>query len=377
MLEISIEGHLDFFEAISDYEQVLFFSEPDVGLKGMIVIHDTSLGPALGGTRMVPYPSVEAALDDALRLARGMTYKAAAADLDVGGGKAVLIGDPTRDKSPDLFRAFGRQVHALGGRFYTGTDMGTTPEDFVHAYHETPYLVGLPEVYGGSGDSSVPTALGVFDAIRSTISYFWGDDRLEGRTFVVQGLGKVGMKVARRLLEAGGRLFVAEPSIERIQELRAFAQAKGGFLETVAPDDVYDVEGDVFVPCAFGGVITERTVERLAVKAIVGSANNQLEHPRLAERLAQRGILYAPDYLANAGGLIQVADELYGPNPERVREKVRRIAVTLVDIYRRAEREGLSTEAAAEQIVLERLARRRKLNAMFGSRRPPKWAFRR
>ncbi|MBT9281880.1 Glu/Leu/Phe/Val dehydrogenase dimerization domain-containing protein [Hydrogenibacillus sp. N12] len=377
MLDLPTVARGDLFSAIGDHEHVLFFHDPDVGLKGIIAIHDTSLGPALGGTRMAPYPDLEAALFDALRLARGMTWKAVAADLDVGGGKAVLIGDPEKDRSPELFRAFGRQVHALGGRFYTGTDMGTQPEDFAYAYQETPYLVGLPEAYGGGGDSSVTTADGVVGAIRVTLEFLDGDGDLKDRTFVVQGLGKVGLKVAHRLLEAGGRLIVADPSAERVDAFRRLAESFGKTFQIVSPEAIYDAEADVFVPCAYGGVITEAVARRLRVRAIVGSANQPLAHPGIAETLKAQNVLFAPDYLANAGGLIQVADELFGPNPKRVEQKLSVVLETLRFVYRRSDAEGLTTVEAAERLVRERWERRKRLNVRYRPDVPPKWRFRR
>nr|WP_289626376.1 Glu/Leu/Phe/Val dehydrogenase family protein [Hydrogenibacillus schlegelii] len=235
----------------------------------------------------------------------------------------------------------------------------------------------MPEAYGGSGDSSVTTAEGVVGAIRVTLEFLDGDGDLKDRTFVVQGLGKVGLKVAHRLLEAGGRLIVADPSAERVDAFRRLAESFGKTFQIVSPEAIYDAEADVFVPCAYGGVITEAVARRLRVRAIVGSANQPLAHPGIAETLKAKNILFAPDYLANAGGLIQVADELFGPNPRRVEQKLSVVLETLRFVYRRSDAEGLTTVEAAERLVRERWERRKRLNVRYRPDVPPKWRFRR
>lgn len=292
----------DIFKKMANHEQVVFCNDPSTGLRAIIAIHNTTLGPALGGTRMYPYENMDAALEDALRLAEGMTAKCAAADVDFGGGKAVIIGDPKKDKSPALFRAFGQFVDSLNGRFYTGTDMGTTMEDFVHASKETRFINGIPEAYGGGGDSSIPTAQGVVYAIQATNHYLHGTDLLEGRTYSIQGLGKVGMKIAESLLEAGGDVFVTDINQEAIAELVEKAETLRGNVQVVDHLEIYRVSADIFIPCAMGGVLNERTISELRVHAIVGSANNQLAHSSDAALLHDKGILYAPDYIVNAGG---------------------------------------------------------------------------
>ncbi|GAB6934110.1 leucine dehydrogenase [Calditerricola yamamurae] len=364
-------------ERFPEHEQVIFCHDPESGLRAIIALHDTTLGPALGGCRMRPYGSVEEALQDVLRLAEGMTYKCAAADLDFGGGKAVILGDPRTDKSPELFRALGRFVAGLGGRFYTGTDMGTYPEDFVHAAKECPYIVGLPEAYGGGGDSSVPTAYGVVMGIKATAKQLWGRDDLSGRTFAVQGLGKVGFKVVERLWDEGAaKVYVTDVQPEALDRIVQRARARGAEVEVVDGAAIYDVPCDVFVPCAVGGILNDETIPRLQCRAVVGAANNQLLEDRHGDELARRGILYAPDYVVNAGGLIQVADELYGFNRERVMKKTEAIYDMVLAIYRLAHEEGLSTHEAARRLVKERIARRRRVSSIFIPGVAPKWRLR-
>ncbi|MBX6350185.1 MAG: amino acid dehydrogenase [Clostridia bacterium] len=334
------------------HEQVAFCWQPDVGLKAIIAFHDTTMGPGLGGTRMRAYGSEEEALRDALRLSRGMTYKSAAADLDFGGAKCVIIGDPAKDKSPELFRALGRFVGGFGGRFYTGTDVGTYPEDFAQAARESGYFVGLPVEYGGSGDSSVPTAHGVHEGMKAAAQHLWGQPSLAGRTVAVQGVGKVGAKLARLLAADGTKLVLADLESGRARQLAA---ETGGTAVSAA--EILEVECDIFSPCALGGVLNDETIPRLSCRAVVGSANNQLAEDRHGRMLMERGILYAPDYIVNAGGLIQVADELHprGPNPERVIQRTRAIGETLTAIFRLAEALGIPTSEAADRIVAERL----------------------
>ncbi|WP_243449979.1 Leu/Phe/Val dehydrogenase [Neobacillus terrae] len=375
----SFEGEkisMDIFQKINGHEQVVFCNDEATGLKAIIAIHSTQLGPALGGCRMLPYKSTEAALEDVLRLSRGMTYKCAASDVDFGGGKSVIIGDPTKDKSPELFRAFGQFVDSLNGRFYTGTDMGTSPEDFVHAMKETNCIVGVDEAYGGSGDSSVPTALGVIYGIQATNRAIWGSDSLAGRGYSIQGLGKVGLKVAEHLLDAGADLYVTDINLDAIERLSEKAKTMGASIKAVNSEEIYTVPADVFVPCALGGIINDDTIPLLKVTAIAGSANNQLLELRHGEMLQARGILYAPDYIVNAGGLIQVADELYSSNKERVLQKTRAIYDTLTDVYRHAEADGKTTVEAANYFCESRIAARSKRNSFFSHTKRPKWAVR-
>ncbi|GIO22747.1 amino acid dehydrogenase [Oceanobacillus sp. J11TS1] len=366
----------DIFQKIANHEQVVFCNDPTTGLQAIIAIHDTTLGPALGGTRMYPYKSVDEALEDVLRLSEGMTYKCAAADLDFGGGKAVIIGDPENDKSPGLFRSFGQFVDSLNGRFYTGTDMGTTTDDFVQALKETNFINGIPEAYGGSGDSSISTAHGVIYALEATNQYLFSDKRLGNRSYVIQGLGKVGYKVAEQLLETGAELYVNDLNKNTVQLIKEKAKNTNGTVHIVDCDAIYSVGADVFIPCAMGAVINDQTIDQLNVKGIVGSANNQLQSSNHAKKLQEKGILYAPDYIVNAGGLIQVADELYGPNQQRVLEKTKAIYHSLLDIYRQANMYSITTVEAANRKVQESLALQRSRNNFYARKRRPKWNVR-
>ncbi|KUP09356.1 leucine dehydrogenase [Bacillus coahuilensis m2-6] len=367
---------MELFDRLEEHEQVVFCNDPNTGLKAIIAIHDTTLGPALGGCRMRPYESVDAALTDVLRLSKGMTYKCAAADVDFGGGKAVIIGDPSKDKHPEMFRSFGQFVDSLNGRFYTGTDMGTTPEDFSNALKETNCIVGVDEVYGGSGDSSVPTAEGVLYSIEATNERIWGSKALYGRSYAIQGLGKVGFKIAQRLIDVGADLYVTDIYLEAITRLEEYAKEKGVLLKVVGGNEIYSVPADVFVPCAIGGIIHDETIDRFQFKAIVGSANNQLLSHHHGDLLHQKGILYAPDYIVNAGGLIQVADELYEPNKERVIRKTKAIYHSLMSIYKESEIKGISSVEAANQYCEDRIARRVKRNSFFSHTKRPKWSVR-
>jgi phenylalanine dehydrogenase len=371
-----ILGGFYMFEKISQHEQVVFCNDPSTGLQAIIAIHNTTLGPALGGCRMRPYASVDEALEDVLRLSKGMTYKCAGADVDFGGGKSVIIGDPTSDKSPELFRAFGQFVDSLNGRFYTGTDMGTTPEDFVHASKETNCIVGVPEEYGGSGDSSIPTAQGVIYGLQATIQTLEGTDELSGKSYSIQGLGKVGFKVAEQLLSAGAHIYVTDINENALKMIQERAEMLPGTVEVVEGNDIYGVDADIFVPCALGGIINDDTIEKLKVKAIVGSANNQLLEDKHGLYLQQKGILYGPDYIVNAGGLIQVADELYGPNKARVLTKTRAIYDSLLQIYRESTQNSISTMEAANRFCEVKMAARSKRNSFFAHNKRPKWQVR-
>ncbi|MED4203236.1 Glu/Leu/Phe/Val dehydrogenase [Neobacillus mesonae] len=364
---------LTVLEKMQEHEQIVFCNDPSTGLKAIIAIHNTTLGPALGGCRMRPYASMDEALEDVLRLSKGMTYKCAAADVDFGGGKAVIIGDPLTDKTPAMFRAFGQFVDSLNGRFYTGTDMGTSTEDFVHASRETNCIVGIPEAYGGSGDSSVPTALGVIYGLKATNKTIFGSEDLSGKTYIIQGLGKVGFKVAEQLLEAGADLYVNDINLSSIKAIQERAKQLGRNVDVVSGDEVYTTAADVFVPCALGGIINDVTIDQLKVKAVVGSANNQLLTEKHGQMLKQKGILFAPDYMVNAGGLIQVADELYGYNKERVLKKTKSIYDSLLEVYKQARLDDITTIQAANRLCEKRLEDGKRLNSFFSHTKRPKW----
>lgn len=361
-----------FFEC----EQVVFCNDKNTGLRAIIAIHDTTLGPAIGGCRMQPYANISEALEDVLRLAKGMTYKCAAADVDFGGGKAVIIGDPLKDKSPEMFRAFGKFVESLNGRFYTGTDMGTTMEDFVYASKETNCIVGIPEMYGGGGDSSIPTAEGVIYGLKATNKILFGDEDLAGKSYSIQGLGKIGYKVAEHLLQEGADLYVTDIDKLVLQEIETKGREAGSIVKVVETEEIYGVDADIFIPCALGGTINADTLEQLKVRAIVGSANNQLQHESLGEQLQARGILYAPDYIVNSGGLIQVSDELYGPNKERVLAKTKAIYYSILEVFQTAAAQKITTVEAANQMCQKRMEDRKKQNSFFLHHTRPKWEFR-
>lgn len=366
----------DMFQKIVGHEQIVFCNDPASGLQAIIAIHNTTLGPGLGGTRMRPYDSVDEALEDVLRLSEGMTYKCAAADIDFGGGKAVIIGDPNKDKSPAMFRAFGQYVDSLNGRFYTGTDMGTTMDDFVHAMKETNFINGIPEAFGGSGDSSIPTAQGVIYGLKATSQFLSGSDHLADKTYSIQGLGKVGYKVAEHLLDAGASIYVTDINQAVLGLIEEKAAQTNGSVKVVNNAEIYQVNADVFIPCALGGIINDHTVEQLQVKAVVGSANNQLLEAKHGKILHDKGILYAPDYIVNAGGLIQVADELYGPNKDRVLAKTKAIYTSLLEIYKEAELDSITTEEAANRKCEKRLEEQRARSHFYARGRRPKWNIR-
>ena len=279
----------------------------------------------------------------------------------------MIIGNPETDKTPALFRAFGQFVESLGGRFYTGTDMGTYPEDFVEASKETVYITGLPETCGGGGDSSVPTAAGVIYGLRATNKMLFGKEDLAGVICAVQGLGKVGSKVAEKLLEEGARLIVADINEKRLKEFMKKAEKIQGDVTVVSGEEIFAQKADIFIPCAAGGVINEKTINQLRVKAIAGSANNQLLYDGLAGQLKEQGILYAPDYIINAGGLIS------GFNKERVLEKTKQIYDTLLEIFETSRENNITTLEAANIMCEKRITLARKRNNFFTRGKKPKW----
>jgi leucine dehydrogenase len=330
--------------AVDGYEQVLYGYDPVSGLRTIIAIHSTALGPALGGTRFYPYSSEEEALVDVLRLARGMTYKAAAAGLDLGGGKAVILGD-SRNQGADserLLRAYGRIVDSLQGRYITAEDVGTTSEDMEMIRRETQWALGIPIPEGGSGDPSPMTARGVMGAVRAVAVHLWGSPDLAGRRFALQGVGKVGGSFARMLVEAGAEVVVSDAHAPTAEAVSNELGAK-----LVECDEIMTVDCDVFAPCALGAVLTPETIPTLSCQAIVGCANNQLLTDEDATTIAQRGILYAPDFVVNAGGLINVAEELRGYAPERAMHRVDAIERATATILAIAHEHAITPHAAA------------------------------
>lgn len=333
------------------HEQVVFMQDKKTNLKSVIAIHSTVLGPAVGGCRMYPYDTEDDMLTDALRLSEGMTYKSAAAGDDYGGGKTVIWGDPATDKSEGLFRAVGRFINNFNGRYYTGTDVGTTYYDFVTMRKETPYVGALPEAYGGGGDSSIPTAYGTYHGIKASCKEKYGSDSLEGKTVAVQGLGKVGEKLVKHLIDEGVKVYGTDVDQDAIEAARKLG------VEIVEPDEIFAVDCDIFAPCALGAVINDETIPQFKCDIICGSANNILKEKRHGEILYEKGILYAPDYVANAGGLIQVTDEMdpSGYNRERTMKKCEGIYDNLLRVFAISRKKDIPTFEAADHMVEERL----------------------
>ncbi len=341
------------FSHLSSHEQVVLCNDDRSGLRALIAIHSTARGPALGGTRFHPYPTEAEALRDVLNLARGMSYKAAMAGLDLGGGKAVIIGDPHTEKTTQLLRAYGRFVQSLAGRYYTACDVGTYSEDMDVIAEECRYVTGRTVAHGGAGDSSVLTAYGVFQGMRAAAKATWGEPTLAGRTVGVAGVGKVGHHLVGHLLEDGAEVVVTdvyEPSVRRV--LDAHPEVR------TAPDTDSLVAGplDVYSPCALGDALTDEVVATLSAQVVCGAANNQLAHPGVEKQLADRGILYAPDYVVNAGGLIQVADELHGFDFARARERAGHIYDTTSEVFALATADGVPPAVAADRIAERRMA---------------------
>ncbi len=333
------------------HEQVVFCSDPLSGLRAIIAIYSTALGPALGGTRFYPYASENDALTDVLNLSRAMAYKAAAAGLDLGGGKAVVIGDPATDKSEGLLRAYGRFVQSLGGRYLTACDVGTYVEDMDVIARECRFVTGRSPAYGGAGDSSILTAYGVFQGMRAAAEAVWQTPTLSGRRVGVSGVGKVGHHLVEHLLADGASVVVADVSTAAVDRVRALA----GQVEVSDVERLPTLDMDVFAPCALGGALDDETVPALQARVVCGAANNQLAHPGIEKVLEDRGILYAPDYVVNAGGLIQVADEIAGYSEARARAKAGRIFDTTRSVFRVAADEGIPPAVAADRFAERRM----------------------
>lgn len=333
-----------------DYEQLVFCHDASSGLRAMIAIHDTTLGPALGGVRMWTYETEAAAIEDVLRLARGMTYKNAAAGLNLGGGKAVIIGDPQTDKSEALFRAFGRFVQGLNGRYITAEDVGTSEEDMDLIHEETAYVTGVSPAFGSGGNPSPVTAYGVYRGMKAAAQVAFGSDQLRGKTVAVQGLGNVAFNLCRHLHEEGATLIVTDINEQRVQQAVEQFHA-----QPVAADAIYDVACDIFSPNALGGIINDNTISRFNCKVIAGAANNQLQEERHGDLLEARGLMYVPDYVLNAGGVINVADELIGYNRERAMKKVESIYDAVLKVFTIAERDNIASHRAANRMAEERI----------------------
>jgi leucine dehydrogenase len=340
------------FESISktEHEEVVFCQNKDAGLKAIIAIHNSVLGPALGGLRMWPYATEQDALNDVLRLSRGMTYKAAVSGLNLGGGKAVIIGDPSKDKSEALFRAFGRFVNSLNGRYITAEDVGIDVNDMEYVYRETEFVTGVHQVHGGSGDPSPFTAYGTLQGLLAALQVKYGNEDVGKYSFAVQGVGHVGMEYVKLLRERGAKVFVTDINATLVQ--RAVDDYGA---EAVSADQIYDVDADVYSPCALGGTINENTLDRLKCQVICGAANNQLASNEIGDELQRRGVLYAPDYAVNAGGLMNVSLEIDGYNRERAMRMLRTIHFNLARIFEISKRDGIPTYLAADRMAEERI----------------------
>lgn len=332
-----------------DYEQVVFCQDKASGLKAIISIHDTTLGPALGGTRIWNYKTEEEALEDVLRLSRGMTYKNAVAGLNIGGGKAVIIGDAKEIKSEALFRAFGRYIESLNGRYITAEDVGSTVQDMDYINMETDFVCGT-STGSGTGDPSPVTARGIYKGMKAAAKAAFGTDDLNGKTVAVQGVGHVAYSLCEHLHEEGAKLIVTD-----INEVAVQRAVDDFGAQAVAPDDIYSVDCDVYAPCALGGTINDETIKQFKCKVIAGSANNQLLEDRHGEILHEKGIIYAPDYVINAGGVINVAAELETYNRDNVMKKVDGIYDTLDKIFNLSKEKNIPTYLAADHIAMERI----------------------
>ena len=347
------------------HERVLLCSNPDVGLQAIIAIHSTILGPGLGGCRMWPYESFEEALTDVLRLSRGMTYKAAAAGLNLGGAKAVILGNPKEDKSEMLFRAFGRYVETLGGAYITAEDVGTDMEDMEVVLTETTWATGVSPAHGGGGDPSPVTAYGVMRGIKAAAKWHFGETDLAGKTVAIQGLGSVGYHLAEYLKDEGAKLFGSDIDTE------ATARAEQDLgLEVVPPGEIAEVECDFFAPCALGAGLNQETIPRLRCKVVAGGANNQLLDEEVDGRtIYERGILYAPDFVINAGGLINVYNEFVGGySQERAIRMTRGIYLNLTRVFEISAAEGIPTHQAADRLAEERIEAVKKLGSRHWGR---------
>lgn len=332
-----------------NHEQVAFFRDEKSGLKAIVAIHNTHLGPALGGCRMWPYASDAEALTDVLRLSRGMTYKSAVAGLPLGGGKCVIIGDPRQDKSPELLRALGRYIEGLSGAYITAEDSGTSVADMTVIGETTQYAAGVVAGAEHGGDPSPSTAYGTFVGLKAAAKHRLGSDDLNGVTVAIQGVGNVGYYLARHLYQAGAKLIVADIHQDHVRRVQQEFAATA-----VDANEIYAVEADIFAPCALGGALNEQSIAQLQVAAVAGAANNQLANPQVMSQLQHKGILYTPDYVINAGGIIDIAYQRSGEGDAALKRHIESIGGTLTEIFQRAEAEGLSTDRVADQLAEQR-----------------------
>ena len=346
---------------LNNHEQVVFCNDNETGLKAIIAIHNTTLGPSLGGTRMWPYNNEMEALTDALRLSRGMSYKSSLAGLNLGGGKAVIIGDSKTQKNEALMRRFGKFINSLSGKYITAEDVGVNTKDMEYIKMETDFVTGLPENMGGSGDPSPVTALGVYLAMKASAKEKWGNDSLVGKKVVVQGIGNVGESLVNYLTKDGAKVYIND-----INETRLKAVAKETGSEVVASDKLYDLDMDIYAPCALGATVNTDTLNRLKCSIICGSANNQLADENIHGKMViEKGILYGPDFVVNAGGIINVYYELEGYNRERAMAHAEKIYETTLNIYKVAKEQNIPTYLAANRIAEKRIADIAKIKSRF------------
>lgn len=344
------------------YEKALLFQNEDVGLRAVLAIHSTVLGPAAGGCRMWTYASDLDAMEDAMRLARGMTYKYAAAGVNLGGGKVVIIGDPKKQKSEMLFRALGRFINNLRGEYLTGEDVGTTLQDMDYIRMETPYVITLSKESGGAGPIGGATAFGVLQAMKACAEETWGSADLQGRKIVVQGLGAVGYPMVEYLVKEKADVTIADIDSQKVEQLK-----KDFGVNALDARDVFAANADIYCPCALGGIVNNETVDLFRVKIICGSANNQLREERHGDELQRRGILYAPDYIANAGGTVFDTDRLWGGvNAERGMNKVSKIYERMKQVIELSKAQNIPTYLAADRLAEERIAHARALKRIGG-----------
>jgi leucine dehydrogenase len=346
---------------INNHEQIVFCNDNDTGLKAIIAIHNTVLGPSLGGTRMWNYKNEMEALNDVLRLSRGMTYKSSVAGLNLGGGKAVIIGDASKIKNEALLRRFGKFVNSLGGKYITAEDVAMTSKDMEIIHAETDYVSGLPETMGGSGDPSPVTAYGVYVSMKASAKEVWGKDELKGKTVLVQGIGHVGENLVNHLTQEGAKVYINDINEARIKAVSD--KYKASFIEA---DKMFDLDMDIYAPCALGATLNDDTLNRLKCKVVCGAANNQLANEQIhGEMIKEKGILYAPDFVVNAGGIINVYYELEGYNRERALAHAEKIYDTTFNLFQLAKKDNVPTYLAANKIAEQRIGAIAKINAVL------------
>ena len=335
------------------HKKIVYCSDPETGLRAIIAIHDTTLGPALGGTRMWAYKTEKDALQDVLRLSKAMTYKASIAGLNLGGGKAVIIGDSRKDKSEALLRKFGRFIKNLNGEFITAEDVGTNPRDMEYIRMETQHVTGVPETIGGSGDPSPITALGVFMGIKACVKEYYGNDSLTGKSIIVQGIGHVGENLVKLLRDENAKVYASDINDEAVGQI-----AKKYGAQAVSNNTIFDIDADIYAPCALGATINTETIKKLKCNIIAGSANNQLEDEQLHGRmLLDKGIIYAPDFLINAGGVVNCYREVKNLTEQESMKYIDDIYNKTLQIFARAKEEKVPTQEAAIRMAKERILR--------------------